>query len=76
MKIIYLLSTSLLACSLVFGQVNPQSKKVKSNKKKDGTYVQPHRRTLENRTNRDNYTTKPNTNPYNGKKGYVQPDNK
>ena len=61
---------------LRFGQVNPQNKSVKGYSKKNGTYVQPHRRTVENATNRDNYTTKPNANPYTAKKGYIQPDNK
>jgi len=60
---------------LTFSQVNPQSKRVRPYVKKNGTYVQLHRRTVENTTNRDNYTTKPNTNPYTGKKGYKTPDN-
>lgn len=69
--------TAFISISLFsYGQVNPQSKKVKGYVKKDGSYVQPHQRTLENNTNRDNYTTKPNENPYNKKKGYKQPDNK
>lgn len=34
-----------------------------------GTYVQPHYKTVSNYTNRDNYTTVGNTNPYTGTRG-------
>jgi hypothetical protein len=37
--------------------------------KKDGTYVQPYTRTHENSTQRDNFSTKGNVNPYTGKVG-------
>ncbi|CAG1064501.1 hypothetical protein BAC1_00058 [uncultured bacterium] len=37
--------------------------------KKSGGYVAPHYKTTPNRTQRDNYSTKGNTNPYTGKKG-------
>ena len=74
MKTIYLVILSFLCLSFL-GQVNPKSKQVKPYVKKNGTYVESHRRTEENNTNRDNYTTKPNVNPYNGKKGYKNPDN-
>ena len=76
MKNYYLAFAALLVSSFAFAQVNPQSKSVRGYVKKNGTYVEPHKRTVENKTNRDNYTTKPNENPYNGKKGYKEPDNK
>lgn len=41
--------------------------------KKDGTYVQPHRATNPNQTQRDNWSSKPNVNPYTGKKGTKEP---
>ena len=41
--------------------------------KKDGTYVQPHHATNPNHTQRDNYSSKPNVNPYNGKQGTKEP---
>ena len=44
--------------------------------KKDGTYVKPHYRTAPNSTNRDNFSTKGNINPYTGEPGYISPDNK
>ena len=37
--------------------------------KKDGTYVQPHNKTNPNQTQKDNWSSKPNVNPYNGKPG-------
>jgi len=44
--------------------------------KKDGTRVEGHYRTSPNSTNTDNFSTKPNTNPYTGKPGSIEPDNK
>jgi hypothetical protein len=41
--------------------------------KKDGTYVAPHKRTNPNNTGRDNWTSKPNQNPYTGKDGTREP---
>jgi hypothetical protein len=37
--------------------------------KKNGTYVQPHNATNPNQTQKDNWSSKPNVNPYNGKPG-------
>ena len=42
---------------------------VKGYIKKDGTYVAPHRQTNPNKTQRDNWSSKPNVNPYSGKEG-------
>ena len=42
---------------------------VKGYIKKDGTYVAPHRQTNSNSTQKDNWSSKPNVNPYTGKKG-------
>lgn len=56
-------------------QVNSRHYKVGGYYRKNGTYVQPHYRTAPNSTNRDNFSTKPNTNPYTGKKGWIAPDN-
>lgn len=41
--------------------------------KKNGTYVAPHKRTTPNNTQRDNWTSKPNQNPYTGKDGTKEP---
>ncbi len=56
-------------------QVNPNNHYVNPYQRKDGTYVPGHFRTNPNSTNRDNYSTKGNTNPYTGKPGWVTPDN-
>lgn len=37
--------------------------------RKDGTYVSPHSRSSSNTTNRDNYSTQGNRNPYTGSTG-------
>lgn len=42
---------------------------VKGYYKKNGTYVAPHYRSSPNSTQRDNYSTYGNYNPYTGKKG-------
>jgi hypothetical protein len=52
-----------------FSQTNPKSRAQKGYNKKGGTYVQQHNKTQPNRTNVDNYSTKPNVNPYTGKQG-------
>ena len=57
-----------------YSQVNPNSKYQRGYVKKTGTYVQPHFKTQTNKTNADNYSTKPNTNTYTEKKGYRAKD--
>ena len=39
--------------------------------KKNGTYVEPYWKTTPNSTKLDNYSTKPNENPFTGKEGKV-----
>lgn len=46
---------------------------VRGHIRKDGVYVQPYSRTAPNRTQRDNYSSKPNVNPYTGKDGMKTP---
>lgn len=60
-----LLISLLLMTSTVFGITH-----VKSYVTKRGTYVAPHYKTTSNRTKIDNWSTKGNTNPFTGKKGY------
>lgn len=52
----------LTAAPSVAGYVNGYTRK-------DGTYVAPHYRSNPNSTQRDNYSTYGNTNPYTGKTG-------
>jgi hypothetical protein len=42
---------------------------VKGYTTKSGKYVEPHYRSAPNKTQKDNYSTKGNVNPYTGKKG-------
>ena len=49
------------------------SHRVKGYTKSNGAYVAPHRQTNSNRTQRDNWSSKPNTNPYTGKHGTKTP---
>ena len=52
---------------------NGGSHPVRPYTKKDGTYVPGHRQTNPNGTTRDNWSTKPNVNPYTGKPGTKNP---
>lgn len=45
-------------------QVNPNSTYVQGYYRSDGTSVNGYYKTTPNSTNRDNYTTRPNVNPY------------
>ena len=59
-----------------FAQTNTRHVKVSGYYRNNGTYVQPYFRTAPNSTNRDNFSTKGNTNPYTGKPGWIEPDSK
>ncbi|HRI28407.1 MAG TPA: hypothetical protein PK239_02010 [Chitinophagales bacterium] len=75
MKKILFLSLILLGFSVTaFSQSS--NVRVSGHVRSNGAYVQPHVRTAPNYTNRDNYSTKPNVNPYTGKVGTKQPDYK
>jgi hypothetical protein len=75
MKKLVILISLLILSTIGFCQVNPNNHYVKGYHKSNGTYVQGHYRTNPNSTNRDNYSTYPNVNPYTGKIGTVAPDN-
>ena len=57
-------------------QTNSNHLRVSGYYRSNGTYIQPYFRTAPNSTNRDNFSTKGNTNPYTGKPGWIEPDNK
>lgn len=57
-------------------QVNPSNIYVPGYTRSDGTHINGYYKTTPNSSNRDNYTTKPNVNPYTGKAGTINPDNK
>ena len=67
MKIKLMLIFVCIVCTS-YAQVNWQSEKVKTYKKKNGTIVKPYKRTKPNRTEVDNYSTAGNINPYTLKK--------
>lgn len=46
------------------------SEHVSGHMNKDGKYIAPHNRTKANKTQRDNWSSKGNTNPYTGKRGH------
>ena len=54
-------------------QGNPSTTTVHGYTKKDGTVVAPYQRTAPNGTQRDNWSSKPNVNPYTGKEGTKEP---
>ena len=68
-KILVFIIALTLAAPVAFAA----STSVKGYRKKDGTYVQPHKRTAPNSRKSDNWSTKGNTNPYTGKDGTVDP---
>ncbi len=57
-----------------FAQTNPNHVYVSGYYRSNGTYVKPHYRTAPNNTNRDNFSTRGNINPYTGQPGYIKPD--
>jgi hypothetical protein len=65
----------LLLTLFSFAQTNPNHVYVSGYYKSNGTYVKPHYRTAPNSTNRDNFSTRGNINPYTGQPGYITPDN-
>lgn len=58
-----------------YGQTNSSHVYVQPYTRSNGTQVQGHYRTAPNSTNRDNFSTIPNSNPYTGKQGNILPDN-
>ena len=52
------------------GTVNINTTTVSGYSRSNGTYVQPHFRTMPNTTNWDNFSTSGNSNPFTGSTGY------
>lgn len=67
------LSAVLLPQSDAQARSSGGSSRVAGHVRRDGTYVQPHQRTHPNQTERDNWSSKPNINPYTGKEGTREP---
>lgn len=60
---------ALIALAAGQGALAQGSHYVSGYTKQDGTYVAPHYQTNPNNTVNDNYSTKPNVNPYTGQEG-------
>lgn len=71
MKIVILTIALIVACSAA-NAAGSHSRKGYT--KKDGTHVAPSHATNPNKSKRDNYSSKGNTNPHTGKKGTKDPD--
>jgi len=76
MKNVIAIAVILILGNVAWCQTNPNHVRVQGHTRKDGTSVPTHMRTAPNSTNRDNFSTKPNTNPYTGQAGWITPDNK
>jgi len=72
-EIVNVFGASAWTAGLIFGLVLPASaqygQKVEGYYRSNGTYVQPHYRSSPNQTQRDNYSTYGNQNPYTGQYG-------
>ena len=55
-------------------QVNSSYHYVEGHTRSNGVYVRGYYRTNSNETNLDNYSTKPNINPWTGEAGYIEPE--
>lgn len=71
----FILILLLLISFQTIAQTNSRHVHVKSHTNSNGTYVPEHHRTAPNNTNRDNFSTKGNENPYTGQSGWIAPDN-
>ena len=69
MKALIILAASLLIASPAIAR----TVSVKPHVTKRGVYVPPSYRTSPDNTKFNNYSSKPNSNPYSGKKGTVDP---
>ena len=66
----------IICVNITLAQTNSRHVHVNGYYRSNGTYVQPYFRTAPNSTNRDNFSTKGNVNPYTGKPGWISPDSK
>ena len=63
----------ILALALAPAALAKESHRVSGHVRKDGTYVAPHRATNPDSSKANNWSSKPNANPYTGKSGSVDP---
>ena len=71
----FIISSLLVLSLFVFTGINVNhadaATRVSGYTTKRGTYVQPYYRSNSNSKKYDNYSSKGNSNPYTGKKGYI-----
>lgn len=67
------LAIAAIAAIMVTSVSADAQTRVRGYVKRDGTYVAPHVRSSPNRTTFDNYSTRPNVNPYTGEPGTQEP---
>ena len=72
-KPFFSIAFSLLSLTMFTQQTNPKTTHVNTYQKKNMTVVQAHDRTAPNKTQKDNWESKPNVNPETGKKGTKTP---
>lgn len=63
----------LFACFIIASNALAKDTYVKPHIRKDGSFVQGHRRSTPNSTETDNFSTKGNVNPYTGEEGTIKP---
>lgn len=71
--ILFCIAVGAVASPVFAAKAGGGSHGVKGHVTKNGTYVAPHQKTSPNNTQRDNWTSKPNTNPHTGKAGNKEP---
>jgi len=67
------LLAAALAVLTFFPILAPADTYVKGYYRSNGTYVQPHYRSSQDRSYNNNWSVSPNVNPYTGKSGTLQP---
>lgn len=75
MKNLFFIITLIVSNTSFSQRKSSSDVSVKGYYRDNGTYVAPHYRTSPNSTNRDNFSTIGNINPYTGESGTVKPDN-
>lgn len=68
-----LLLFAVLATAMIIPAAAQRSTRVRGGVTKTGTYRPPHYRTAPDSSRTNNWSSKPNTNPYTGKAGTVDP---
>lgn len=64
---------ALLLPAIATGATAQSSVNVRGHTTREGVYVPPHVRTAPNETKADNWSSRPNVNPYTGKAGTADP---